>query len=67
MPDVTMCEGRGTLPDTDDDGAMHECPNRDRCYRYTATPTPHRQAYFVGMPLRVGQRPGECDYFWRNS
>lgn len=54
MPDIAMCEGRS------DDG-KRECPHRLRCYRHLATPTPTRQSYFVGMPLREDDT---CQYLW---
>lgn len=44
MPDITMCEGQG-------------CPQRERCWRYTAKPSEFRQAYFVDPPLR---EDGSC-------
>ena len=48
MPDITMCEGT-------------DCPLRDNCYRYTATPTPERQSYFVAVPYSLHR--DEClDY-----
>jgi len=33
---------------------------RERCYRYTATPTPVRQSYFVNPPIKSD---GTCGYF----
>lgn len=53
MPDITMCHGSA-------------CPKhqRDRCHRFTATPTPERQAYFVdAMCLKNGY----CEHFWDNA
>ena len=44
MPDITMCEG-------------NECPIRDTCKRFTATPS-GRQAYFVETPYDDG-----CKYY----
>lgn len=51
MPDITMCRGTG-------------CILRDRCYRYTAPPTPKRQAYFSKSPVRWEGAGVQCDYFW---
>ena len=50
MPDISMCRGLS-------------CSKRDDCYRYTATPTEYRQAYFAAAPL---DWQGECKYFWPN-
>ncbi len=50
MPDLTMCKGG-------------DCIYKDRCYRYTAAPTPHRQSYFAEPPIK----DGECEYFWDNE
>lgn len=49
MPeDITMC-------------ADTECQNRNRCWRFIATPDPHWQSYFVGSPR---DRCEECKHFW---
>ena len=50
MPDISMCDGKN-------------CPVRDKCYRFTATPTPMRQAYMT-FPRKDD---GSCDEFWDNS
>lgn len=50
MPDISMC-------------VNNKCPLRDRCYRFTAKPNPHRQSYssftfeyaMPGIPM--------CEYF----
>ena len=47
MPDITMCDGQG-------------CPQKNKCYRYRAEPTPYWQAYFRENPLNMDG----CDYFW---
>lgn len=47
MPDITMCVGQG-------------CPQKNKCYRYRAEPTPYRQSYFMDTPLKMDG----CDYFW---
>jgi len=46
-PDISMCSGVG-------------CPVKKKCYRYTANPTPHWQAYFTRPPIT---KDG-CEYFW---
>jgi hypothetical protein len=50
MPDITMCEGL-------------ECPLKENCYRYTATPNEHRQSYFAEIPYK----DGKCEYHWGSS
>jgi hypothetical protein len=47
MPDITMCNGK-------------RCEMREICYRYTATPSKHRQSYFIDSP----NNGLECDYLW---
>ncbi len=54
MPDISMCSGK-----TD----ATECPRRERCYRFTATPTPRRQAY-LRPPLDAD---GTCAMYWDNA
>lgn len=51
MPDISMC-------------ANQNCPKRNECYRYTATPNPLRQSYGDFLP-----KPGDdqCEYFWPND
>jgi len=52
MPDITMCEGI-------------ECPMRDACYRYTATPSDFDQYYFIGMPYN--DENGECEEYLEHA
>lgn len=47
MADITMCSGLG-------------CPARNNCYRYTATPSEHRQSYFTTPPFD-GEK---CEHQW---
>jgi len=42
MPDITMCHG-------EKDGTA--CPERDKCYRYTAKPSEFMQAWFKVAPF----------------
>ena len=60
MPDIAMC-------------ADHECPAREGCYRYKATPDPYYQAYGEfnrgGMhycryfwPMKINEKPKEADH-----
>lgn len=51
MPDISMC-------------ANEECPKRNECYRFTATPSPYRQSYAV---FNVPNDSDRCDNFWPNS
>lgn len=55
MPDITMCKGSDI-----DNG---ECPNKERCYRYTASPNTLRQLYFNGLPMENGK----CDFLWTDE
>lgn len=50
MPDITMCAG-------------FNCPKRENCYRFTATPNPYHQSYFSDAPW-TGTT---CPEFWDNS
>jgi hypothetical protein len=45
-----MCEGKN-------------CPLREKCYRYTATPSKYRQSYFVTPPYDKEKQ--ECEYLWK--
>lgn len=47
MPDITMCPGT-------------DCPHKEKCYRYTATPDDLWQSYFVSSPIK----DGKCEYYW---
>lgn len=48
MPDISMCRN-------------HECPLKDACYRYTATPS-DRQPYHPYEP----NENGTCDTFMQD-
>lgn len=49
MPDITMC-------------ANKNCPLKDKCYRFTATPDPLWQSYADFKPVN-----GKCEDFWDNT
>jgi len=51
MPDISMCKGK-------------DCPLKENCYRYTATPSCY-QTFFVNPPYNREKR--ECDYYWENK
>ena len=54
MPDITICKG-------------DNCPIKETCYRFTATPSKWGQSYFVEAPIKEDKT---CDYFmeiWRKS
>lgn len=51
MPDIAMCNGQG-------------CEQKDKCYRFTATPNPYRQSYFVMPPIKADKT---CEYFWNEN
>ena len=47
MPDITMCPGTN-------------CPQREKCYRFTARPSEYMQSYFMKAPIK----DGKCDMYW---
>ena len=49
MPDISMCTNIG-------------CELKLDCYRFTATPNPHRQSYCGFKPVNGG-----CEHFWEND
>ena len=49
MPDITMCKGGN-------------CPIKETCYCFTATPSEWRQSYFIDVPLK---EDGTCEYFMK--
>ena len=52
MADISMCEGQG-------------CPLKDTCYRHTAPPTLHWQAYFCEPPYNKEEK--NCTSYWDNA
>jgi len=48
MPDIAMCEGK-------------DCPIKEACYRYTATPSEYRQSYFAEIPYN--KEEDKCDHY----
>lgn len=50
MADITMCLGTN-------------CPYKETCYRFTATPNEYRQAYFMEPPIK----DGECEHYWGDA
>lgn len=49
MPDISMCEGG-------------DCPLKDTCYRYKATPSEGRQSWLSTPP----HKEGDCAYYWKH-
>jgi len=47
--DITMCSGK-------------DCPFKETCYRYTATPSEYRQSYFFEPPIIKGEEV-TCEYY----
>lgn len=47
MPDITMCQSSS-------------CAIKEKCYRFTATPSDGRQSYAAFPPPKEGQK---CEYF----
>ncbi len=56
MADITLCSG---------DNKTEVCPMREACYRFTAEPNPHRQAYFTEMPWNMEPNTF-CGYYLDN-
>jgi hypothetical protein len=48
MPDITMCKGT-------------DCPLKETCYRYTATPS-LLQSIYIDVPLK---EDGTCEHYWK--
>ena len=48
MPDIRMCQGG-------------DCPLKDNCYRFTATPNEWRQSYFSNTPWEEEEK--NCEYY----
>lgn len=48
MPDIAMCHGE-------------DCPSKQTCYRFLATPSEYRQSYFYPTPEVVD---GKCIEYW---
>ncbi len=46
MPDISMCDDE-------------KCHLKNKCYRFRAIPSEHRQSYFLQSP----RKDYECDYF----
>lgn len=66
--DITKCEGVK-------DNLI--CGKRDTCYRYTATPNPQWQSYFIEAPFKIANKviwaanpkvvgvvSVDCDSYW---
>lgn len=49
MPDIAMCKGTGK-PHSEDKSKSVDCPKKEMCFRFKATPSEFRQAYFIGIP-----------------
>jgi hypothetical protein len=49
MPDITTCWGEN-------------CPIKETCYRFTATPSKWMQSYFVDAPIK---EDNTCEYFMK--
>lgn len=53
MPDITMCKGEG-------------CTLKENCYRFTATPSEYRQAFFISSPCKQKLTGQSCEHYWDN-
>ena len=49
MPDITMC-------------GDNNCPSKDTCWCFSATPSPDRQSYFLETPRKEGE--SFCNNYW---
>lgn len=54
MPDIAMCTGG-------------DCPLRDKCYRFLATPNSYLQSYIAVTPYVKVNGVVECKYFWKHD
>ncbi len=53
MPDIAMCTNEG-------------CPLKQKCFRYTAKPSEHRQSYSMFEPTIEGGKI-LCEWFWNDK
>ena len=51
MADISKCKG-------------NDCPLKDKCYRYNATPSDY-QSYFQYPPYKVVNNHLICEYFYK--
>ena len=65
MSDITMCDAKSQ---------QGLCPLKEDCYRFTATPNPWRQSYFMTAPfvtlVLLSSPPKyktECEHFCFNK
>ena len=61
MPDIAMCNGEGKPHSSDKDSTSVDCPKKETCFRYKATPSEFRQTYFLGIPYDPITK--ECKHF----
>ena len=54
MADIAMCEGT-------------DCPIKEQCERFTATPNEYRQSFFVTVPGKSKDGWFSCEMFWGES
>jgi len=54
MPDISMCKNKS-------------CLIKDKCYRYTAIPNPHRQSYANFEPVKGEIESNYCNNFMNNG
>lgn len=47
MADITKCTGT-------------DCPQKEKCYRFTAPKSMYRQSYFTNTPIK----DGKCEMYW---
>jgi hypothetical protein len=63
MPDISMCPGTGQT--NGKSTSIVDCPKKQTCYRFTARPYEHRQAYFMFLPYDVSSET--CEHYMEAS
>lgn len=51
MADITKCTG-------------HNCPVKEKCYRFTSIASEHWQSWFAKSPLESVDGKLTCEHFW---
>lgn len=42
-----------------------DCPLKESCYRFTATPSEYRQSFFINSPYSFFNK--SCDMYWEEN
>jgi len=54
MSDITKCDGK-------------DCPVKEQCYRFSATPHEFMQSYFTDSPGEIVDGKFQCDEYWGDN